>query len=210
VDSISGVGVIDKAWALITALRAGPAGLTELVERCSLPRATAHRLALALEVHQLVRRDIDGRFALGFALVGLGHDASASFPLVEAARPVLEDLRRQTGESVQLYVRDGDQRVCIAALDSVHELRTIVPVGAMLPLDRGSAGRALASEAVGWIESVAEREAGVASVSALIFGARKVPLAAISVSGPIERMTKAPGKKHGHAVVAAAARLSIG
>ena len=46
-------------------------------------------------------------------------------------------LRDETGEIVQLYVRDGDRRVCIAALESPHGLRTIVPMGASLPLDAG-------------------------------------------------------------------------
>ncbi|MEI2697023.1 MAG: hypothetical protein V9E94_01305 [Microthrixaceae bacterium] len=68
------------------------------------------------------------------------------FPLAEVARPAMEELREATGESVQLYVRDGDERVCVAAIESSHGLRTIVAVGAVLPMDRGSAGRALSGE----------------------------------------------------------------
>ena len=59
----------------------------------------------------------------------------------------------------------------------------------------------------GWIETVAEREAGVASVSAPVRDQHGV-VAAISVSGPIERISRSPGARHGAAVAEAAERLS--
>ena len=52
-----------------------------------------------------------------------------------------------------------------------------------------------------------EREAGVASVSAAVAGPDGRPLAAVSVSGPIERTTRRPGRRYGDAVVAAARRI---
>src|SRR5438128_2587666 len=108
-----------------------------------MSRATAHRLAVALEQHGLVRRDDDGRFCLGVRLVALGRAAATAIPLADSAGPALEALRDETGESVQLYMREGETRVCIAALESPHGLRTIVPMGAALPLDKGSAGQLL-------------------------------------------------------------------
>src|SRR5690606_10802232 len=139
---------------------------------------TAHRLAVALEAHGLVRRDDEGRFALGVRLVALGRAAAEAIPLATAAVPALEELRDATEESVQLYVRDGDRRVCIAALESPHGLRTIVAAGASLPLDVGSAGAVLLEDAGvlrrGWAESVAEREAGGASGSAPALAAGRV------------------------------------
>ena len=130
-------------------------------------------------------------------------------PLADAAGPALAELRDATGESVQLYVRDGDQRVCVASLESPHGLRTIVPMGAALPLDRGSAGQALraADRRRGW-PSVGEREPGVASVSAPVRDGDGRVLAAVSVSGPIERTTRdARGERYAAAVVAAARRV---
>src|SRR5688500_16551394 len=159
----SGVGVLDKAASILDALERGPLTLNDLVDATGLARATAHRLASALEVHNLVDRDDEGRFALGPRLTG----GAPSLP--ERARPALEALRDASGESVQLYVERDGRRVCVLALESPHSLRTIVPVGAVLPLDRGSAGRVLAGERSkgrAWIESVEEREKGVASVSA--------------------------------------------
>jgi DNA-binding IclR family transcriptional regulator len=210
-DSISGVGVVDKVVAVLRALETnGPSSLLELQQATALPRATAHRLATALEDHGLIRRDDEGHFALGWGLVSLGRAASAVLPLIELARPVLDSLRTKTGESVQLYVQEGDARRCLVSLESPHGLRWIVPEGSLLPLNAGSAGHVLSGERTdrhGWIQSVGEREAGVASVSAPVLNAQGNIIAAISVSGPIERLTRRPGERHGAVVVQAAKRL---
>ena len=73
---VSGVGVVDKSFALVALVSGGPRTLSELVEGTDLSRATAHRLAVALEAHGVLRRTTDGRFALGLHLVALGraHD----------------------------------------------------------------------------------------------------------------------------------------
>jgi DNA-binding IclR family transcriptional regulator len=212
-NSLSGVGVLDKAVLVLGALEAGPRTLAGLVAETGLSRATAHRLAVALEAHGLVRRDDEGRFSLGLRLIGLGHAAAEAIPGWLDARPALDWLREQTGESVQLFVRDGDERVCVESLEAPHELRTIVPVGARLPLDRGSGGRALrpgGARAGGWIESVAERQPGVASVSAPVTDPAGRVVAAVSVSGPVDRTTRTPGRRYGAAVAEAAARISAG
>ena len=207
---VSGVGVIDKAMSILEAIEREPLALNDLVAVTGLSRATAHRLALALETHGLVRRDDDGRFTVGYRALSLAGHVRATLPLVEQARPTLAGLRDETGESVQLFVRDGDNRVCVASLESPHGLRTIVPTGAVLPLDQGSGGRVLRGESPatgGWIASTGEREAGVASVSAPVFVDGAI-VAAVSVSGPIERMTADPGDRFGSLVARAAATVS--
>lgn len=206
-SSVSGVRVLDKCVAILVALEHGPLGLSELAGTTGLHRATTHRLATALEAHGLVARDAEGRFMLGLRLMALAWAADRLFPLRELARPALQELRDRTGESVQFYVRDGDARVCVDALESPHGLRTIVPVGALLPLDRGSAGRVLRGDPTGrrgWIESVEERERGVASVSAPVRDPAGRLIAAVSVSGPVERTTRSPGRRYGRLVVEAA------
>ena len=203
-DSVSGVGVLDKAFAVVDALEGGPLPLAGLVEASGLSRATAHRLAVALEAHGMVRRTGDGRFSLGPRLAGL--------ELADLAHPALERLRDQTGESVQLYVRRGDRRLCVASLESPHGLRTIVAVGASLPLEVGSAGKVLRGDAEaarrGWAQSVEEREPGVASVSAPVLDDEGRVVAAVSVSGPIGRTTRSPGRRYAPAVVSAAGAVA--
>ncbi len=212
-NSVGGVGVLDKAVEVLSALEERPRSLAELVDVTGLPRATAHRLAKALESHGLVRREPDGRFALGTRLIALGRVATDGLPLAQAASEALLTLRDSTGESVQLFIREGDRRVCIAALQSLHGLRTIVPLGASLPLDAGSAGKVLselqARASEGWVQSVGEREAGVASVSAPICDSNGLVVAAVSVSGPIERITRQPGRQYGSVVASAARQIEV-
>ncbi|MGD9794187.1 MAG: IclR family transcriptional regulator [Acidimicrobiia bacterium] len=206
---VSGIGVLDKAMEVLSALEVGPASLAELVEATGLPRATTHRLAVALEVHGMVRRDRQGRFHIGYRVVSLGR-AAGDRVLVDAASVALEDLRRKTGESVQLFVRDGRERVCLLSLESPNELRTIIEHGARLPIDRGSAGKVLADDwspgrsGEQWAQSAGEREPGVSSVSAPVRAASGEIIAAVCVSGPIERLGRQPGNTMGSMVVRAA------
>ena len=205
-DIVTGVGVLDKAVHVLRAVADAPRSLGGLQAATGLPRATAHRLAVALEAHGLLRRDDDGRFDLGPELASLGRAAAERFPLAGLALPALESLREATDESVQLFVREGGHRRCVISLQSPHALRWIVPEGVLFPLDVGSAGRVLSGEAVvgGWVESVEERERGVASVSAPVVDAAGAVVAAVSVSGPIDRLTRSPGKRFGRQVIAAA------
>ena len=209
-DIVTGVGVLDKAVHVLRAVADQPRSLQALQAATGLPRATAHRLAVALESHGLLRRDPDGRFDLGPELGALGRIVAERFPLAEQALPALLALRDETGESTQLFVREGANRRCVLSLQSPHALRWIVPEGVLFPLDVGSAGRVLSgiTGVDGWVASVEEREAGVASVSAAVSDATGAVVAAVSVSGPIERMTRQPGVRFGAPVVAAAGAIA--
>jgi DNA-binding IclR family transcriptional regulator len=132
----SGIGVLDKAVAILDAISTEPVSLAELVARTGLPRATVHRLAVGLEHHGLARRDAAGRF-------GLGPRMAPPDPLPAAAAPALRRLRDDTGESAQLYVRRGDVRVCVAAAERPAGLRDTVPVGSILAMTAGSAAKVL-------------------------------------------------------------------
>jgi len=223
------VAVLDKAVAILSAVAAEPATLAELVERTGLPRATAHRLAVALEGHRLVRRTPAGAWAPGPALAELGRGTG---DLGEIAGRHLIALRDASGESAQFYVRDGATRVCVAAAERTSGLRDTVPVGARLPMTAGSAAHALlaftpADEVTrllpsasftartllevrrrGWAHSVAEREPGVASLSAPVRDGSGAVLGAVSISGPVERLGRRPSPDVIGAVLDAAGAIS--
>ena len=225
----SGIGVLDKAVAVLQAVAEDPCGLAELCTRTGLPRATAHRLAVGLEVHRLLRRGPDGRWRPGTALAELA--GGTTDPLLDAATSILPKLRDITGESVQLYRRDGVQRVCVSTAEPVSGLRDTVPVGTRLPMTAGSGAKVLAAwsdphtqravlaDAVfgertllevrrrGWAQSVAEREPGVASVSAPVRDSGGAVIAAVSVSGPVERIGRKPGARWAADLLAAAEAL---
>ena len=146
-DSVSNVGVVDKTVAVLRALEAtGPAGLAELQAATGLPRATAHRLATALEQHGLVRRDPDGRFCLGLGLVALGRAAADGFPLAELARPGARRAAR----------RDGRERAAVRPRGRRPALRRVAAVGARPALDRRR-GRPAAAASVGSAGKVLDR-----------------------------------------------------
>lgn len=231
-DNHSGVGVLDKAIVVLDCLEDGAKSLTSLVEASGLSRPTAYRLAVALEHHRLVVRDQLGRFTLGPRLTELAASATNDDPLLAAASEVLSRLRDATGESAQLYRREGDIRRCVVAAERASGLRDTVPVGLAMPLTAGSAAQVLlawepTAEAQpllakaafsiatlahvrrrGWAASVAEREPGVASVSAPVRDGSGRVVAAVSVSGPIDRLGRSPGRRHSAAVMRAADALS--
>src|SRR3954454_18539015 len=143
-DNSSGVGVLDKAVLVLNALESGPASLAQLVQTTGparqtppplplaqlvqtpgLARPTAHRLAVALEHHRLVHRDTQGRFILGPRLAELAA-AAGEDRLLALAQPLLTPLRHLTGESAQLYRRQGDAGVCVAAAERASGLRDTV------------------------------------------------------------------------------------
>jgi DNA-binding IclR family transcriptional regulator len=230
-DKSSGVGVLDKAAVVLGALEAGPSTLAQLVSATGLARPTAHRLAVALEHHRLVGRDMQGRFVLGPRLAELA-SAAGEDRLLASAGPVLAALRDHTGESAQLFRRQGDQRICVAAAEPPMGLRDSIPVGSSLTMLAGSAAQVLLAweepdrlhrglqgarftatalsgvRRRGWAQTVSEREPGAASVSAPVRGPSGRVVAAISISGPIERISRQPGRLHAPAVTAAAAKLS--
>ena len=226
----SGIGVLDKALVVLHAVAGSPCGLTELCDRTGLPRATAHRLATGLEVHRMLSRTATGQWRIGPAVAELADHADD--PLRAAGAVVLPRLREITGESVQLYRREGVIRVCVAALEPPAGLRDTVPVGARLPMTAGSGAKVLLAyadpatqQAVlpeakftartlaevrrrGWAQSVAEREPGVASVAAPVRDATGAVIAAVSVSGPIDRLGRRPGTRWAADLVDAAAALT--
>ncbi|CAN5482420.1 IclR family transcriptional regulator [soil metagenome] len=226
----SGIGVLDKAVHVLHVIAESPCGLADLCQRTGLPRATAHRLAAGLETHRLLARDGEGRWKLGPAISELADQVND--PLLAAGAAVLPRLREITGESVQLYRREGTSRICIAALEPPTGLRDTVLVGARMPMTAGSGAKVLLAysdpatqQAVlpaakftdralaevrkrGWAQSAAEREPGVASVSAPVRDAKGTVIAAVSVSGPIDRMGRRPGARWAADLLAASEALT--
>jgi DNA-binding IclR family transcriptional regulator len=230
----SGVGVLDRVVAILDAVEAGNArSLADVAGATGYTRSTTHRLLQAMEAHDLLDYSGARGYHLGPRLLRLANRALRDLPLRDLAHPVLTRLSETTSESAQLYVRSVDERVCVDAVESPSELRTIVAVGAALPLTKGSAGKLFLAWATPadhdrltadltpadlarldqqilmgrrrrWTESVGEREPGVASVSAPIVGPHDALIAVISVSGPVSRLGRGGAKRHAPAVIAAA------
>lgn len=221
-SAVSGIKVLDRAVAIMMAAANRPSSLNELCETTGLPRATAHRLATALEAHRILTRTEDGKWGAGPALPG-NRDH-----LLEAAGPVMDELLEATGESVQLYELSGNTRTCIATREPESGLHNVVPVGRQLPLNSGSAARVIAAFAdvsvpdalytaedvatakkQGYSESIEEREAGLASISAPVVDSQGTFLAVLSISGSAERFRPSPAEKYADLLLDAATRLRV-
>jgi DNA-binding IclR family transcriptional regulator len=141
--------VLDRCAAILAAVERSPRTFSELVRVTGFSRTTTHRLVKALEGHEFLSLQSGLGYRLGPRLLRLATVAMRELPLRDLAQPALERLSDVTGESAQLYVRSGDERVCVAAVESTSELRTIVPIGSSLPLTAGSAGKVFLAWASG-------------------------------------------------------------
>ncbi len=196
----SGVGVLDKAALILSCLEAGPVTLGQLVKATGLARPTAHRLAVALSHHRMVARDVQGRFMLGPRLMELANAAGADHLLASAERPVgLHDsipigtqLSMKAGSAAQVLLAWEDQNRLVEGLQDAYF----------------SAAMLASVRRLGWAQSAGERERGTASVSAPVRSPSGKVIAAVSISGPIERLGMQPGRKYAEVVVDAAHKIS--
>ena len=157
--------------------RSGRCSLAELQASTGLPRATPTAWRSRWRRTAWCGATAAGRFCLGLGLIGARPAAAAGFPLAELARPAPgARCATHTGESVQLYVREGDapalRRVAAVAARAALDRARGRPAPAPPSARPGGCCRA-SSATVGWIESVEEREPGVASVSAPVARRRR-------------------------------------
>lgn len=139
------MSVLEKASDLIDCLgQAGePVSLAYVRSALDMPKSSTHRMLSELAALGIVRRTEDGRYSLGPRLLYWGEAAAETFDLRSVAEPPMRRLRDALGESVHLYVRDNDTRICIAAVEARHELRPFIQLGRPLPLRAGAAGKLL-------------------------------------------------------------------
>ena len=120
------------------------AGPTRVAEHLGVSKATAHNLLRSLEKHGLALFDVKAqKYALGPAIFRLAKGEGRYIELVDAARPVMEHLRDEIGETVTLHVRAGQQRMCIERFETRHILRRVGSVGESNPLHAGATGLVL-------------------------------------------------------------------
>lgn len=137
--------VVGKAFSILGILSraSGPLSLSEIAKASGIGKSTVLGIVAALEATGAVERDATSRkVGLGLTLLELGRAVHARLDLTEAARPVLEELRERTSESVFLGVRSGDHVTIVDVLESVRDLKITSPVGTRIPLLAGATGRA--------------------------------------------------------------------
>lgn len=206
-DVPRGVGRAFELLELVVA--AGEINLTNAAQQAGLSPTTALRHLRALEALDYVRRDEDGVYAAGPAVLRLAAAARGDGPLarlVVAAQPVLDELTAATGESTYLAVAEGDHALYLATSESPRSIRHVGWVGRTVPLDGTAVGAALLG-ASGPQHRTDTIEPDIAAVAHAIADGDRV-VAALSVIGPAQRMDAAAVASAADALTRAATRLS--
>ncbi len=204
------VGTVNSVTSVIRALNLLRAfdvttpqlNLAELSRITGLHKTTALRLARTLASQNYLVQQSDGEWRLGRAAGALGASYQETFDVHDVVAPVLRKLAASTGESASFYVREGNERTCLARIDSLQADRHSVRIGITLPLKLGAPGRVILAfsgepgepyESIrknGFHLSMGEREPEISSVAAPIFDQHFRLLGSICISGPTNRLSK--------------------
>lgn len=203
-DAEPGVAAVNRALTILQAFEQSIDGmmLTELMNATGLYHSTILRLCESLEHFGYVKRLADGRYMLGPTPFFLGMLYQESFRLQEYVIPVLRELVKQTGETAALYVREGNERLCLHRLHHVRSVRMNLREGERVPLDKGAAGKVLlafSGEAgsaydkirnAGYAVSLGERDAETGAIACPVFSVRQHLIGAVSLGIPLFRFNK--------------------
>ena len=138
--------VLDRTFQILDILSgdSGGQGVTELAEKLSLHKSTAHRLIMVLESSRYVEKDGEtGKYRLGSRIIELGLSALSKLDIYQIARPHLRDLVTETGETAHIGVMRGDEIVSLVNWESTQALRTPSTIGTRHPSHCSSLGKAI-------------------------------------------------------------------
>lgn len=220
--SATHVAAVARALAVLSAFSGDESFVTlaELARRTGMHKPTVLRLARTLaQANYLVQRD-DGAWRLGPSAGLLGARYQAQFDVNTIIEPYLVELSQKSGESASFYVYENQARSCLLRYEGPRALAQHVRSGEVLPLERGSAGRVILAalgepgaiydliRREGYSVTRGERSPTSASVSVVVYGARRTVLGSVSVAGSAERLSDALLHSYAPAVMQAAAQIS--
>jgi len=227
-ETTGGVQSVERALSLLTLLADSDTdcSLSELARQAKLPTTTVHRLLAALVNAGYVTQDpVSSRYALGGVLILIAQKAVRNNALIRVARPWLETIAAETGETVNLTARFGDSVMQLDHVESRSMLRVSYAPGERFPMHASASGKLFlanlapaererilmtslepfTTETITWRHSLeneigeiqqrgyslddAEREIGVRCVAAPILNRSGQVAAAISISGPVLRIS---------------------
>jgi IclR family KDG regulon transcriptional repressor len=143
--TITPVGVVGKVLRILELLDRTPAGLQlkDIARLTGLNKSTAHRFLKHLEGEEYLFRDDSGAYMVGPRLVRFGSGVSYQAMLSRISRPVVEQLWRSTGETVNLAILAGTEILYVDVMESLHTFRLVSQVGSRRPLSCTSLGKAM-------------------------------------------------------------------
>ncbi|WP_342045614.1 IclR family transcriptional regulator [Bacillus sp. OTU530] len=193
--------------------------LTQISEKIGLAKSTTTRLLATLEQNGYVEKNLSTlKYKLGKTIYYLGHIAGKSIELKTVAKPIMDQLRDETKETINLHILDGTHRVCIEQSLGLNTISHSIKIGAKHPLWAGAGGKAILAfqddefiktvletavnpraELINELNeikttyscsSIDEEEIGSSAVSAPIFNLDGVVKASLSISGPTSRFSQ--------------------
>jgi IclR family transcriptional regulator, acetate operon repressor len=202
---------VERALALLaTVCERGGSNLADAARDCELAPSTALRLLRTLEGTGFVSKDESGVYRPGTTVIRLGAQALSNESLIDLARPAMEELSTETGESVYLSVEGhAATALYIAIVEGTHSVRHASWVGRTVPLDTSAAGHALRGKAPDDGFVIVERgvETDVTAIACPVYSQARV-VAALSVVIPSYRLTASQATQYGRMLVAATADVS--
>lgn len=139
------VGVLTKVLAIFDLLDRSPEGLQlrAIAEQSKLNKSTAYRFLAHLEKAGYLVRDSAGAYLIGPRLVHLGSGSTYQAAICKVSRPMLEDLWRNSGETVNLGVLAGHEILYLDVMESPHNFRMVSKIGMRRPLHCTGLGKAI-------------------------------------------------------------------
>lgn len=199
-----GVATLERALSILSTFEASTAlPLAEISRRTGLYKSTLLRVLATLEKFGYIGQQADGKYHIGVAALHLGGLYQSWVKPADLINPVLQSLVKQTGESASFNVREGNVRVCVYRVDSLHKIRDHVRIGDTLPLGKGAVGKmllAFGSERKNrrWASvrnacfcfTKGEIDPDTAAVAAPVFGPNNSLEGALAITGPASRYSE--------------------
>jgi DNA-binding IclR family transcriptional regulator len=139
------ITALQRGLRLLQLFSESPHGLTakQVADRSRLPVSTVHRFLANLEGSSFLNCGGDGVYHLGIACFAIGQVALGQLDIRRVSLPYLEELNRQTRETIHLTVRHGLSAVYVEKLDSPEQLRIYSRIGAAVPLYCTAVGKVM-------------------------------------------------------------------
>src|SRR5687768_1629919 len=126
--------------------RGEPVTVAEVVAQLDIPKSTAYELVRTLSSAGYLERSGAAAYFLGRKLFELGMAYRSHIDLLKEGSKVIEELRDETGETVQLSVLESNVMLVLVKEESSKPIRIISRVGSRVPINWAAAGRLLVSD----------------------------------------------------------------
>ena len=205
---------IERGIEILKLLEAGPLGVTELANATALPKTTVHRLLKTFEAHHWVEFNGAKKYQLSWGILPMAKSFLTSLDVRALAQPSMVAIRNQLQQSVNLFLAQGDYRICIERVAADKPLRHDIKIGTVYPIFKGAAGKIFsaymaefkntdmsASESAqirynGYVVTRGNRVPDAASIAVPIFSFGNKLEAVMTISGPIGDYTEERVKEY--------------